>query len=56
MMLGPRLLCFALAVLVAAGAPAVGVRAAERVAVLVGEHPGLSRILFYWSRPLGARV
>ncbi len=56
MMPGPRLLCLVLAVLVAAGAPAVGVRAAERVAVRVGEHPGFSRIVFDWGRPVGARV
>ncbi len=56
MMPGPRLLCLVLAALVAAGAPAVGVRAAERVAVLVGEHPGFSRVVFDWGRPVGARV
>ena len=56
MMPGPRLLCLVLAVLVVAGAPAVGVRAAERVAVRVGEHPGFSRIVFDWGRAVGARV
>ena len=56
MMPGSRLLYLVLAVLVAAGAPAVGVWAAERVAVRVGEHPGFSRIVFDWSRPVGARV
>ena len=61
MMPGARLLYLVLAVLVATGAPAVGVRAvgvraAERVAVLVGEHPGFSRIVFDWGRPVGTRV
>ena len=28
----------------------------ERVAVRVGEHPGFSRIVFEWRRPVGARL
>ena len=28
----------------------------ERVVVRVGEHPGFSRIVFEWRRPVGARL
>jgi hypothetical protein len=56
MMLGSRLLCLVLALLVAIGAQAAHVWAAERVAVRVGEHPGFSRIVFDWSGPVGARL
>ncbi len=28
----------------------------ERVAVRVGEHPGFSRLVFEWRRPVGARL
>ena len=56
MMIGTPLRYLILAVLLATGAPAMDGRAAERVPVRVGEHPGFSRIVFDWSRPVGARL
>ncbi len=48
------LLIFATPVFVAVGQAAAQDR--ERVAVRVGEHPGFSRIVFDWRRPVGARL
>ncbi len=63
----PRLRCRPLALILALGlvlsitqffvAAAQGAaQDRERVAVRVGEHPGFSRIVFEWRRPVGARL
>ncbi|MFQ5774579.1 MAG: hypothetical protein ACE5GS_08690 [Kiloniellaceae bacterium] len=46
-----RTLVLALSLAVAAAAAA-----AERVVVRVGEHPGFSRLVFDWARPVGVRL
>ncbi len=56
------LLISATQILVAAGQAAAqaaaqdAVQDRERVVVRIGEHPGFSRIVFEWRRPVGARL
>ena len=55
----PLALVVALGMLISASQLLVGQAAAqnpERVAVRVGEHPGFSRIVFEWRRPVGAQI
>ncbi len=57
--LRPLFLVFGLLISAAQVFAALGQAAAqeqERVAVRVGEHPGFSRIVFEWRRPVGARL
>ncbi len=55
----PLALVLALGMLISASQFLVGQAVAqdpERVAVRVGEHPGFSRIVFEWRRPVGAQL
>ena len=57
--LRPLVLAFGLLISAIQILAAVGQAAAqdqERVAVRVGEHPGFSRIVFEWRRPIGVRL
>lgn len=46
-----HLLCLAIVLLTAFGA-----NAAERVKLRIGEHPGFSRLVFDWAKPVGAKL